>query len=210
MPWTNGAAGTLWSANFKINSTERGFNLKFWFANSSEAAAKTGANDLAARIKLLMPVDCEIFYATVNNDNGVRDSRFLKDALGAGAYVTPGGGSPPPTKTDFSRTSFLFRMEHTEGGSVTRKFSCIPDEVVSAGALTVALPSVTTLPVGSVPAPGAADWVTEFLNFMKALGNNTQAVQSGHTPGGAYKYAQWSSIFGLRIGDKKGGRLFSS
>jgi len=210
MPWTNGTAGRLWSANFKINSNERGFNMKFYFAELDEATVKSNANDLAARIKALMPVDSEIFYATINNDNGVRDSRFLKDALGAGVYVTPGGGSPPPTKYDFSRTAFLFRMEHAMGGSVTRKFSCIPDEVVAGGVLTSALPFVATLPVGSVPAAGAADWVTEMLNFMKAIGNTTVALKSGHVPGGVYQYAAWTGAYGLRIGDKKGGRLFSS
>lgn len=201
--------GTLWHANFKINTDEHGFNFKVHMAEIDEATAKSRAIDLAGRIKKLIPSDASIYYATISKDNTKKDSRYLKDAIGPGEYVLP-GVDPDPSTYDYSKVALLIRLEHADGSSVTRKFNPIPDNFITDGALLSSITAVEGMPGGALPAVGAgATWYEEFTNFMKALVKNTHHVVAGHAPGGEYTYYEWVNAFVLRVGDKKGGRVFS-
>jgi hypothetical protein len=208
MPLSEGAAGTLWHANFKINAGRKGYQFKTHIAGVSEEAAITAAEDLAARMRALMPSNGEIVFATIALDNAVRDAGFLPGALGAGEYVEDEGPPVEPAFYDASFTALHIRMETPDRHSVQRIFNPIPDSVLTEGLLGGDVADVTALP-SSVPAVGAgATWYEEFSNFMKALVKNTHYVKHGHAPGGVYQYSAWRKAFLVRVTKKKGGRSF--
>lgn len=208
MPLTEGAAGTLWKANYKINAGNRGFQFKVQMAGIAEDAAVTAAEDIAARMLLLFPIDAEIVFATLANDNTARDATFLRNATGVGAYITAAGPPIIPAKFDQSQTALQIRLENPDRQSVQRIFNPIPDTVLTDDLLGGSVVDVTALPV-TVPAPAAgATWYEEFTNFMKALVKNTHYVKSGHAPGGVYQYSVWRKAFMIRACKKKGGRAF--
>ncbi len=200
--------GTLWHGNFKILTDEHRFNFKFHIAETDETTAMAVCVDLAARYKKLMPEGGSISYATLTRDNSKKDSRYVKDAIGPGEYVTAAGPPAVPAQYDYSKVCLLVRFEHEDGGSVSRKVNPIPDTKITDGGLIAAISAVVGLPA-TVPAVGAADWETEFTNFMKAFVKGTHHVVSGHAPGGPYTYFPWKNAYVLRVGDKKGGRLIS-
>lgn len=200
--------GILWHLNLKVNTPKRGLNMKFHMAEVTEATARTQAIALCARLKHLLPTDAEIFFATISKDDHKKDSRFVPEALGAGSHIVA-GVSPPPSVYDFPTTSLMVRMEHADGSSVTRKIGPLPDDIVDDGEIILAVSNVTTVPVAAPAAWAGGDlWAATFNNFMKELMLFTHHVQSGHAPGGPYTYFAWTSMFALRIGQKKGGRVF--
>lgn len=203
-----GSAGSLYHINFKINSARKGYNLKFHVANSNEAGAKTVAEDIAGRLKKLMPSDAEIFFCTISNDNTKRDSRFIRGALGAGGHVLP-GVSPPPSTYDFPSTAILIRLEHEDGGSVTRKINPIPDDVLESEALLDSISDVVGIPATIGAVGSGANWYENFNLLMKSIVKFTHHVKSGHAPGGEYTYFNWANAYVLRAGVKKGGRVFA-
>ncbi len=154
-----------------------------------------------------MPTSAEIFFATISKWDSKRDSRFLPNAVGPGTYVEDDG---PPVVSDYdiSRTSMLIRLEHDGGGSVTRKFCPVPDSIIFGGKSVDAIDPV----IGSAPPldlPGAAaDWVTEFKNFMQALIYSTTHIESGGAPGGPYTSRAYLNAYAIRTGVKRGGRVF--
>ena len=209
MSWQDGV-GTLWHVNFKINTDFRGFNSKFHMADIDEATAKARALDLAARMKSLMPADAEIFYATISKDNHEKDSRYLPAALGAGTRA-PGAGGGATTNFDSSQTALLYRLENDNGSSITRKFNPIPDEIVTDQRVINDIPPIIAAAGQTLPAVGAgATYADELQAFMLAVCQKTHHVKAGHAPGGPYKYANFVNAYVLRVGIKKGGRVFSS
>ncbi len=204
------AAGVqpLWHVNFKINTKQRGLNTKFHIAGGTETEVKAKANEIATRLRWIMPTDAEIFFATLSKDNHKKDSRFLKDALGAG--LSPEAAETPADSVyDWPTTSLLVRMEHEDGSSVTRKLAPLVDVKIEEGALLAAVDPVIGMP-GALPAATlAADTYAVKLNkLMQVLVLNTDHVVSGHAPGGDYVTFRWTSAFAIRIGQKKGGRVF--
>lgn len=203
-----GPAGTLWTANWKINSNNRGFQWRVNFANIDEATAVTRAADLSARMKLLLPGSAEIVFATLSNNNTTRDATFLEDALGVGEYVTSAGPPAVPAVVDQSQTALQIRLENPDRQSVQRFFNPIPDTILTDDLLNGAVASTTSLPL-VLPDPGdGATWYEEFSNFMAALVKNTHYVKSGHASGGAYQYSAWRKAFLIRACKKKGARAF--
>lgn len=208
MAYSDGAAGTLFSSNFKINTDRRGFQLKFWHKGTDYTVPFGQANGIAARLLAVMPTDAEIVYATLSNNDHRKDSRFLRAALGVGTYVSP-GESPPPSVYDMPQVSVLVRFEDTEGGQVPRKFGPIPDEVVADEHFLDNIADITDGGAGSTGAPGSgADWYENMALLIGYCAANSIHVQGGHAPGAAYKWAAWTSAFPLRTCVKKGGRVF--
>jgi hypothetical protein len=206
--WPNGGNLALWHLNYKINTDERGFNMGFMVAEVVEATARAVGTDLGKRILALLPSDAEIFYASMSRDDHAKDSRFMPDVIGPGTYTLT-GSSPPPSTYDFPRTSLLYRLESTDGQAVTRKFCPLPDDKVNKAALITPISNVVGVP-GALPAlPLITDaWELIFLNFFKAVVLQTHHVYRAHAPGGAYTYFPWINCYPLRIGSKKGGRVF--
>lgn len=200
--------GILWHLNVKINTPQRGFQMKWHMAEVAESVARSNAIALCNRFKHLMPTDAEIFFATIAKDDNPRDSRFVPEALGAGSHITP-GSTPPPSVYDYPTTSLLVRAEHAAGSSVTRKLGPLPDDIVTDGEVIAAITNVTTMPVAAPAAWASGDlWATTMNNFLKEIMLFTQHVKSGHAPGGPYTYFPWTAMFPLRVGEKKGGRVF--
>jgi hypothetical protein len=202
-----GVGGTLFHANYKINTDFRGYNLKFHIANSNQTAAKVVGNLIASYLKVIMPTDAEIMFATVSNDNHKRDSAFLRDSIGAGTYID-GGVDPPPSVYDFPSVAVKLRLEHDDGSSVTRKINPIPDAIVTDERFLEAIADVVAMP-GTIAAAGTgADWYANFNLLMQVIVKWTQHVQAGHSPGGDYTYFPWNAAYVLSTTVKKGGRVF--
>lgn len=198
---------TLWKANLKINTDERGFTFGFHIVNASEALARTAANDIAQRYLALMPKSAEIFFATISKWDSARDSRFLPDAIGPGTYEEDAG---PPILSDYdlARTSILIRLEHSGGGSVTRKMCPVPDSIIYGGQTVDTIEPVIGLAPPAAAAGAAANWHAEFTNFMQALVYSTVHIASGGAPGGPYTSTPYANAFAIRAGVKRGGRVF--
>lgn len=207
MSLSEGSAGTLWHANYKINTSRRGFQWKNSIAGVDEAAAVAAAEDIATRMKKLLPGDAEIVFATLSNDNSVRDATFLDTALGVGEYESAAGPPPVPGQVDQDQTAIQLRLENIDRQSVQRYYNPIPDNILAGDALAGSVTNVLTMP-GVIDAAGAATWYLEFGNFMKTLVKLTHYVKSGHAPGGVYQYAAWRKCFVIRTTKKKGGRSF--
>lgn len=210
MAYIAGAAGTLFHAVFNINCANKGFNLKFHLVGADYAAVTPSALTLADCLLPVLPDSAQIFYARVSNDNTRRDSRFLPGALGNG--TSQEGAGPPivPDVCNRPEDSMLVRFENTEGDSVSRHFTSVPDRVIADAAQAGgAVANVVGMPA-AVPAVGALTaWNTNFNRLMQAIVKLTVFVKSGHAPGGAFQYALWENAYLLRTGAKKGGRVFA-
>lgn len=208
MALSEGAANTLWTALWKINAANKGYQFKVNIAGVDEATAVANADDLAARILALFPEDAEVMFATLSNNNSARDAAFLRNALGSGEYITAVGPPPVGAKFNDGSTGIQIRMETPDRQSVQRIFNPLPDTVVTDALIQGSVADVLSLPV-AVDAPGAAaTWYVEMANFMKALVMKTHYVKSGHAPGGVYLYSAWRRAFLIRVTKKKGGRAF--
>ena len=205
---TDQVAKQLWKMTLKINTDDRGFTESFYLADKTEADAKTGALDIAGRIKGVLPTDAEIFLATLSKDGPSRDGLFLHTALGAGTYGTL-LAVPAPSFVDQARTHLYLRMENSLNQPVTRKMGPVPDLIVTAGDVTASIPSV----VGAVLAAPAVDVATDvyadrFEKLIKSIMFYTCHLKAGHTPGGGYTYETWKNAHVVRVGQKKGGHVF--
>jgi len=203
-----GAGGTLWRVNYKINANYRGFNQKFHFAGVDLPTAISRANLIGAYLRAIMPTDAEIFFATVSNDNTLRDGKYCPNAIGNGTYV-PSGPNPPSTHPDLDRVCVQIRME-SDGGVVPIKICPIPDEFVTASEVTELITAVTSKPNAAPAAAGSgANWAANFNLLMQAITYYSHHVKSGHAPGGAYTYFDWSAAFYVRVSTKKGAHIFN-
>jgi hypothetical protein len=214
MPLVTPAPGDstfLWKLNLKINGPVKGFNFKLWLNALTPALAVVAGNDIAGRVKYLLPQDSEIFTATISKDDHKRDSLMLETAAGPGLYnVASSGGSLSSCDTD--EAALLIRFEHRDGSSDTKKFCPIPDNCITKRALVsaFALNSSYAIPIANPAVPSdITAWVTNFGGLIQSILFNSVHVSSGHTPGGPYNYALWTKAIPLRVGRKKGGRAFA-
>lgn len=210
MAYQAGDPGTLWEFVTKINADTRSFNLKLHLVGTDPVGVllpKCVA--LAGYLKKILPTDCEIFYATLNNNNSTRDSRFVRAAQGRGQYVLP-GVDPPDSVFDFQRTHLLLRLENVEGQSMPLKVGPIPDNVLTDDQTVAAITDVVGTPAGPLGAIGSgADWYANFNLLMQAIVFHCKYVKTGHPPGGPFQYAAFSNAFVLRPSAKRGGRIFA-
>lgn len=210
MAYNAGAAGTLFHLNFKINTQERGFNLKFHMVGADYAAVTPNALILASYLRNVMPADSEVFYATVSNDNTKRDSRFLRPALGIGLVPAVVGPPAIPSVYDMPETAVLVRLENTEGDEVSRKINPIPDVQVSDAIFANAITEVVGTPAVPAVAGAPGAWAADFNKLLIAIVSITCYVKKNHAPGGAFSWAPWLNAYVLRTALKKGGRVFRS
>lgn len=207
MAFTDGSAGTLWDYHVQINTDRKGFELVFHMVGADLTTIKPNAIDIAGRLKDLMPTDAEIFFSRLSNNDSTRDSRFIREALGAGTHVGP-GVDPPATLYDMPQAQLLVRLEDTEGQSVSRKIGPIPDYVVTDERVTTAISDVVGMPATIGAVGSGADWFANFNLLLKAIVKYTVHVKAGHSPGGTFKWAAWQNAYVLRTAIKKGGRVF--
>jgi hypothetical protein len=201
-------AQPLWHINFKINHGRRGLNFKSHIAGGTESEVRAKAVELATRLKWIMPTSARIVFASLSKDNTKKDSRLVPGALGLG--LSPEGvETPADSVPDLPTTSLLIRMEHEDGGSVTRKLAPIIDVFVEDAEAVAAIADVTAMP-GALPAASAAadSYAVRVNKLMQVLMMNTNHVVSGHAPGGEYTTFLWTSAYFIRVGQKKGGRIF--
>lgn len=201
-------AQPLWHFNLKINHGRRGLNFKSHIAGGTEAEVKVKAIELATRYKWIMPTTAEIVFANISMDNTKKDSRLVPGALGFG--LSPEAAEDPADSApDLPTTSLLIRMEHADGGSVTRKIGPIIDVFVEDALEADDIADVTAMP-GALPAVSAAAdaYKVRVNKLMQVLMLNTNHVVSGHAPGGEYQTFLWTAAYFMRVGQKKGGRIF--
>lgn len=196
----------LWHLHFKINTDERSFQCGFHVAQSTQANAKAVGLKLATFIKALLTTDCEIFYASMSRDDHARDSRYLQAGIGIGTFEA---AATPPGLVNYSRDCQLFKLEDADGNAVTMKFAPMPDSQVVGGKFKVVPTAVVGTPVALPADPAPGDAYELIANgFYKAITFGTHHVKVGHAPGGVYSYQTWLNCYPLRIGSKKGGRVF--
>jgi len=201
--------GILWKLTLHINSDRKGFNEIFWIPEQTESAAKTAAIAIAAQRRKVLPADSSIFFAKISKNDSKRDSRYLASSIGAGQYVPPGDPAPESVY-DYANTSLLIRFENEDGTSQSRKFSCIPDNVVTAGDLISTITAVTAKPNAEPAADaGNADWYAKMNRLMALVTFYCGHVVAGHQPGGQYTYFNFNGAYPMRIGHKKGARVFA-
>ncbi len=199
----------LWKGIFKINTDEGGLISEFWIANVPKATARTRFEGISSRIKGLLPIDAEIFLATMHKQDGTRDGFLLPDSLGAGTYGTL-LSTPAPTKMNQFRDSILIRRETGDGIVSSINFAPYPDPIITGADVVAPISSV----VAGVPAdpgdPAATDlYAVRFNNLLLYLQWATNYVQSGFTPGAAYTWDAWENLYVERVSTKKGGRVFT-
>lgn len=203
-------SGSIWKVNFKINTDERGFQFKCWINNASEDIARAAAVELGERYKALLPPTAEIFYAQMSKLGPDRDGLYLPEAVGLGSYDSDAVAAGVQGDYDFSRTCLNLRLETPGRKWVTRKFGPIPDEIITGGKMTDLMTAIT-VPQTEAPAtaPGAAaDYKTELSNFVKALMFYTCYKAVKPDGEGAVVTDTWKRGMLLRVGSKKGGRVF--
>lgn len=211
MALIDGLAGSLFHVNFKINTEQRGYNLKFHLVGSNYDAVSPMALRLANQLRGVLPTDATIFYATVTNDNTTRDSIFLRGALGDGLFGQTGGPPLPAKPFDNSRSAILLRLEGNNGQSVPIKINPVPDEVMTDGTIVTAIDDVVGMPVAFPAVASPTDtFKVAFNKLMQEIVFSTRYVKSGHPPGGAFQYDNWKNAYVLRQSVKRGGRVFNS
>lgn len=201
--------GDLWHLNYKINTDFRGFNFKLHLRGANEAAARAIAIRLGNRMLNVLPSSAEIIMATLNKDDTDKDSRIIPDIIGPGLVMTAG---TPPTAGQFdnSRSCLNFRLEHAAGSGITRKWCPLPDIVITGQRLVTAIAGMQAIASAPATAPGAgADWYAEMKNLIQDIAFSTQAVKSGHAPGGPFQYAPYVNAYVMGVSVKKGARIFS-
>lgn len=200
---------TLWKGNLKINTDERGFNFKFFINNATEATARGDAADIGKRYKAIMPPTGQVFYASLHRLGSERDSRYLHEAVGFGTYDPEETPTDLPSDYDFSRTAVGIRLETAEGDFVLRKVCPIPDEIIFGSTIIDQFNPITSPPADPATAPGAAvDWKTELENLVKKLMLKTVHIKTKKGPDGLPVVRSWQRGMLLRVGQKKGGRVF--
>lgn len=203
-----GLVGSLWHANFKINCHNKGYQSKFPIVTADPDIAKASAISIATAYKRILPMDAEIFYATVSNYNTRRDSRFLRAALGAGLFIGL-GVAPDPTTFDTSFASIKLRLETDTHTSVTRLINPVPDAVLTDEEIVPAITDVSATFAGVDPVEGDLTlYALQFENFMKILTKHCKHVYSGAVPGGAFTWSPYIAAMPVGVSKKKGSRAF--
>ncbi len=207
---TNVSPLFLWKLRFKVNTPDGGLNMLLQMAEISEATALTQAADIAARYRAIMPSTCAIYSATLSKSNTKKDSRIVTAAIGAGLY---GQGGVDPEESTYNRfdDACLMRFEDADGGGITLKIGPVPDDFIEAGDPAAAVASVIDMSAAlAVTAVQPVVYQTELKNLAHAIGKYCHHVESANNiPGGTYTYFPWVRAHFKRIGEKKGGRVFT-
>lgn len=204
-----GLVGSLWWAHFKVNCNNKGYQMKFPIVNADPLAAKASAVSIATAYKRIIPADAEIFYATVNNYNTARDSRFLRSALGPGRFATALGPPVVDAAFDTSFASIKLRLEDTNGGFVIRLINPVPDAVLTDEAVIPALTDVEATFAAADPVDGVlTDYAAQFLSFCQILTKHSVHVTTGAVPGGAFNFWPLQGAYPIGVSKKKGSRAF--
>lgn len=199
----------LWSLKIKINTPDGGLNTKFHICNKTDTDAIVVANDICARLKILMPSTTEIFGAVISKSNTARDSRILPDAIGDGSYLQTG---VDPAATTYNRYDdcISVRFEDEDGDGVTMKLGPIPDTIIGGGSIILPIAAVTDVTVAAAAlTAGGAPYATEFTKLMLTIARGCGHVKAKtNVPGGGYDFAIFKRAYVLGVGKKKGGRTF--
>lgn len=205
----DGLVGSLWHANFKVNCNNRGYQSKFAIVSADPAVAKASAISIASAYKRILPTDAEIFYATISNYSTKRDSRFLRDALGVGRFITAVGPPIVDSAFDNSFVGIKLRLENSDGGSVTRCINPVPDAVLTDEAIVPTITDVVATYAAADPVDGVlSDYAAQFLSFMQVVTKHSVHVLTGAVPGGAFQYWPIVGAYPIGVSKKKGSRAF--
>lgn len=207
--WPNTDGKALWHITYDINADDRGFTSTFKVAEVTETAAVAVAVDLGARLLTLLPTDTEIYFAKVSRDDAQRDALMIPEAMGVGLYQSAAGPPVVNPPYDAPRTALVMRNEDANNLPVPWKLCPIPDNVVTAGALTLKPDPVRGIPV-ALPAANdvTATYAANLAKLMAAIVFQTHHIVGGHPAGAAYTYFPWKNCYFNRVGQKKGGRVF--
>lgn len=204
-----GLAGTLFHMNLKINCQGRGYQTKLHLVGADYAAVVPNAVKVASALRLCLPQDASVFYATISRDNTKKDSKYLKGALGNGLYTGVVATPPVPTKANEGWDALLVRFENEDGGYLPMKIGPVPDAIIDGGTV---VPSITDLDAPFTAADPAAadgtDYAIAFTNLMKFILKYCYHVRSGHAPGGVFTYWGLTAAYVIDTSKKKGGRSF--
>ena len=207
--WTDEGTIGLWKAVFKMNGIYHGFPLSFHLAEKTESQARTIAEDIGAKLKIILPPSAEIFYATIAKTDTRKDSRFIPGAVGPGVAQVSAGPPIVPMTLNHERDCLRVRFESLGPQPVTRLFPLLPDEQVEDQELVNPIDAVTDIPVANPAVPtNLTAWATNYNVLLKTLVFSTHHVKTHDTPGGVYTYYTWNAAYPGAIGTKKGGRLF--
>lgn len=205
----DGLVGSLWHLSIKVNMNNRGYQSKWAIVNADPAAAKVSALAITTAYKRIMTEDAEIFYATLSNYNTTRDSRFLRDALGAGRFASALGPPVVGAQFDTSFASLKMRLEDSNGGSNTRLINPVPDAVLTDEAIVPSITDVVATYAGADPVDGVlTDYQAQMLSFCQVISKHSVRVLSGAVPGGAFQYWPIVGVYIVGVSKKKGSRAF--
>lgn len=200
----DGVAGTLFSLNFDINYPRGSTSLKLHMVGADYAAVTPAATKIATAYRRVMPMDSEIFFASLNRDDTKRDSKFVPGCLGAGLFVGLGVG-PPPTECNQGFDAVLVRTENSDGGNVPLKIGPVPDAVIAAGELVPTMTAQEGTFAGADPNTAAAtDYALQFLELIQLITKYCYHIRTGHAPGGVFTGFAITAAYPLRAAKKKG------
>ena len=167
------------------------------------------AISIATAYRRILPTDAEIFYATISNYNTKRDSRFLRNALGLGRFITAVGPPIVDSAFDNSFVGIKLRLQNSDGGSVTRCINPVPDAVLTDEAIVPSITDVDATYAGADPVDGVlSDYAAQFLSFMQVVTKHSVHVLTGAVPGGAFQYWPIVGAYPIGVSKKKGSRAF--
>lgn len=207
---TNTAPNVLWKGRYKINTPDGGLNFSLHIAEQPAAVALAAFSDIAERLIALMPSTCEIFAAVMSMDNTSKDGQIIADAIGEGKYLQ-NGATPPATLYNKFDDAILCRFENTNGSGVTLKIAPVPDTIIGGGQILIPILPVTDATVVPTVLPvQPIVYDVEFTQLMQSIAKNCHHVSTkNHTPGGNYTYYAFSKAYAIRVGRKKGARVFT-
>jgi len=215
--WQAGAAGTLYHVYMKFNSDFGSVTGKLHILAADRATARSKATILAMRWRWIIPSNVDLVHCHISKDDSEQDSQQLPGVVGPGLFGSNKVGGAEITKYNRYTDHLCVTCEDETGGSVTRKFGPLPDEVVASQVLKFPVTAISGVAPPAEPATAAGivyvadvSWYTEMQNFLQSVAANCVNVKSGHPPGGAFQYAAiWSMLPGV-VGGKKGGRVLNS
>lgn len=199
----------LWNVRYKINSPDGGLNFKLAIPDKTEVNARAIAVDIGLRLRSIMPSTCEIFSASMSKSNTKKDGKLLPNVIGDGQYGQS-GATPAPTTYNRYDDCINVRAEDGDGQWVIVKIGPVPDTIISGGDIVIPIAAVldTAGPLPAIPVQPVT-YNTEFTNLMLAIAKGCARVESKtNMPGGTYKFALFNAMHVIKVGKKKGGRIF--
>lgn len=199
----------LWYLRFKVNTPDGGLNWVLRMPDRDEASALAKSILIADAYKAIMPSTCEIKHCTLSKSNALKDSRIVTGALGDGMYLQS-GVDPADTVYNQFDDVVKVRFEDEDGQGVTHKIGPVPDTIILAGEIPLAITSVTDMTAADPAAPvQPVTYATAFTALMLLVGKYCGRIEAKtNNPGGTYKYSKFKKAHVIGVGSKKGGRVF--